>query len=163
MRRASFKHTAAQMRIGAAAARASADGYADLVPGGKDVTRRRGWRWAKVGMFLLAVERCQGIAPGQRVEIFGVIELLDVTRERLHEIGGVGRREVEREGFGELSAMAFERMFCEHMDCTSDTEVARVVFRHVDVRRVRPALLALTAMQADDLELAEHYRNARAA
>lgn len=149
------------MRVGAAAARASSDGYAGFVPGGKDVTRRRNWHWARVGMFLLAVERCQGIAPGERVELFGVIEILEVTREPLYYITHTSG-EAAREGFDMLE-LHFVEMFCSHMGGTADDDVTRVVFRHVDARRVRPALLALTQMQADDLDLGEHYRSARAA
>ncbi len=162
MRRASFKHTAPQMRIGAAAARASNDGYAGFVPGSKDVTRRRGWSWAQVGMFLLAVERCQGIAPGQRVELFGVIEILEVKREPLyyvtHEHDGAAR-----EGFPDMLELQFVELFRRHMGGAADDDVTRVVFRHVDARRVRPALVALTQMQADDLGLSDRYRSARAA
>lgn len=155
MRRASFRHTQEQMRVGAAAARASADGYAGFVPGGKDITRRVNWRWAQAGMFLLAVEKTQGIRRGDLVETFGVVELLSVTREPLNHIalrarGPIG--DVEREGFPGMTGREFVRMFCEHMPgARADVEVARVVLRHVDVRRIASALLALTDKQAAEL------------
>jgi hypothetical protein len=135
------------MRVGAAAARASADGYAYFVPGGKDVTRRLSWKWAKVGMFLLAVEKTMGLRPGQRVEIFGVIEILEVCREPLYYVthDPLG---AAREGFPEMLELQFVDLFCMHMGGTADDDVTRVVFRHVDARRVDPALRALTGPQA---------------
>ncbi len=158
MRRASFQHTQAQMRQGAAVARASADGYSSV---GKDITRRLNWQWAKKGMFLLAVSKCQGIRPGERVETFGVIEILDVRREPLWNIVTLrGPDESTREGFPDLTAPMFVEMFCKHMHCAKDTDVTRVVFRHVDVRRCDAALLALTPHQALDLGVASEQRRA---
>jgi hypothetical protein len=154
MRRASFMHTKDQMRIGAACARDSVDGYSCA---GKDVTRRLNWRWAKRGMFLLAVERCQGIKPGQGVEVFGVVEILDVRREPLDLCTDSDAR---REGFPELRAEAFVEMFCTHMGCRRDAKVSRVVFHHVDYRRSDAALLALTPHQALDLGVASEQRGA---
>jgi hypothetical protein len=129
MRRASFQHTQEQMRMGALACRATPDGYSSLF---KDITRRLNWQWAKKGMFLLAVSKCQGIRPGERVETFGVIEILDVQRWNLWPLGD---DDVRREGFPGMTGVAFTKMFCEHMGCRADVLVTRVVFRHVDWRR----------------------------
>lgn len=163
MRNASFQHTQEQMRVGAAAARASADGYAGFVEGGKDVTRRLGWEWAHLGMFLCAVNKGQGFRPGERQIAFGVIEILDVSREPLVDITQHGHpiADTAREGFPELSALGFVEMFCEHMPkATARIEVARVVFRHVDVRRCRPALVELTPRQASTLGVFELWKDA---
>lgn len=144
MRNVSFMHTGEQMRLGAAAARASADGYAGYVPGGKDLTRRKGWYWAEVGMFLCAVERTQGIKPGQIVEAFGVIELLDVRREPLYHCTD---KDARREGFPDLGGAGFVAMFCGHMRVDRRQRITRVVFRHVDVRRIEAARRAATCNQ----------------
>lgn len=111
MRRASFMYTAEQMRDRS-----------------KDVTRRLGWKWAKPGMRVLAVSQCMGLRKGQTAEVFGVIEIVDVRRERLDEIT---QDDVRREGFPEMSCSEFQEMFVQHMKCEYDADVARVVFRHV--------------------------------
>lgn len=151
MRNASFLHTQEQMRIGAAAARASADGYAGFVPGGKDVTRRMRWPWATVGMYLCAVNKGQGFKPGESAVAFGVIEIVSVRREPLNYIT---MDDVRREGF-EMRPVDFVMMFCDHMGAQPVSEVARVEFRHVDPRRIGPAWLQLTEKQAHALGVQE--------
>lgn len=119
MKRMSFMLTAQQMR--------------DRT---KTVTRRLGWKTLKPGTRLLAVERCQGIKPGQVVEVFGEIEVVSVRREELHWIDD---DDVTAEGFDHLrepevgrGASAFVQMFCEHMKCRQNDEVTRIEFRHVE-------------------------------
>lgn len=145
MRNVSFMHTQEQMRIGAAAARASADGYAGYVEGGKDVTRRMRWGWAVPGMFLFAVSKCQGLKPGEVAEAFGVVEIVSVRREVLHEITA---DDVRREGFPSYTPTDFIGMFREHMGANDWEAVARVEFRHVDVKRIGSAWAQLTEKQA---------------
>jgi hypothetical protein len=111
MRRASFMYTAEQMRDQS-----------------KDVTRRLGWKWAKPGMRILAVSKCMGLRKGEQAEVFGVVEIVDVRRERLDEIT---QDDVRREGFPDLSCSQFQEMFVHHMRCEYDAEVTRVEFRHV--------------------------------
>lgn len=114
MKRMSFMLTAQQMR--------------DRT---KTVTRRLGWKTLQPGTRLLAVERCQGIKPGQVVEIFGEIEVLRVNREQL---GRMTYDDCIAEGFPELTPAKFVEMFCEHMGCTLMETVTRIEFRHVGGR-----------------------------
>lgn len=112
MKRMSFMLTAEQMRART-----------------KTVTRRLGWKGLKPGTHLLAVERCQGIKPGQVVEVFGEIEVVDVRRELL---SAITTRDCLREGFPGMTADQFVEMFCNHMKATPGTIVTRIEFRHVD-------------------------------
>jgi hypothetical protein len=98
----------------------------------KTVTRRLGWRDLKPGTRLLAVERCQGIKPGQVVEVFGEIEVVDVRREHLRDIH-VG--EPEREGFPGMCCGEFVQMFCKHMKCDPNDLITRIEFKHVEGTR----------------------------
>ncbi len=135
------------MRQGAEAARASADGYAGFVPGGKDVTRRLGWHWASPGTFVLAVSKCMGLRPGEVAEVFGVIEVLAVSRGPLSPIT---QREVDREGFARVwSPSTFVEKFLRISGGGDPYELAvtRVVFRHVDPLRISAAWAALTPSQ----------------
>lgn len=120
MRLASFMHTQDQLRNRS-----------------KDVTRRVGWRWARPGMFLLAVSKCMGLRAGEVAEIFGVIKIVHVSRERLDAITA---DDVRREGFPDLTPADFVAMFCRHMHCAPDTEVARIVFRHATLAEADAAL-----------------------
>lgn len=146
MRRASFQHTKKQMRVGADDARRSPTGRGTA---GKDVTRRRNWRWAEAGMYLLAVSKCQGVQPGEVVEVFGVIQIVDVRREPLNAIDS---DDVRREGFGHLTPAGFVTMFCKAMGAKSTTEVARIQFVHVDWRCNPGAWRDLTPAQRRTLE-----------
>lgn len=95
----------------------------------KTVTRRLGWKNLRPGTRLLAVERCQGIKPGQTVEIFGEIEVVSVRRERLDAIDS---RDCTREGFPGMTRDQFVEMFCNHMTASPGTEITRIEFRHVE-------------------------------
>lgn len=101
----------------------------------KTVTRRMGWRTLRPGTRLQAVVKGQGLRKGDRVEKIGVIEVTDVRREPLFQMGILhgGRAECAREGFPEMSPAEFIRMFCEtHKDCTPESQVTRIAFRYVD-------------------------------
>lgn len=112
MRRGSFKHTGPQMRGRT-----------------KHETRRLTWLWAKPGIRVLAVSQCRGLRKGQSPEVFGVIEIVAVRRERLDAIDQAG---VIAEGFPELTPAEFVAMFCRHMRCRPSTKVTAVRFRHID-------------------------------
>lgn len=103
----------------------------------KDVTRRIGWAWARPGMYLLAVSKCMGLRPGEFAEIFGVIKIVHVSRERLDAITA---DDVRREGLPDLTPAAFVAMFCRHMKCRPDVEVTRVVFRHATLAEADAAM-----------------------
>jgi hypothetical protein len=96
--------------------------------GTKDVTRRLGWRFAKVGMQALAVSKSQGRKAGEQPEVFGLVEFIEVSRPLLSPIA---QDEVDREGFPDLTPREFVAMFCEHMRCTPLTPVTRIAFKWV--------------------------------
>lgn len=100
----------------------------------KTVTRRLGWRFAKVGDVVQPVVKSQGLKKGERVETVGApIRFVQVTRERLDAIDNeeYGTDESRREGFPELSGYEFVSMFCEHNGCAPDTEVTRIEFEYL--------------------------------
>lgn len=104
-----------------------------FIDGSKDVTRRLGWDFIKVGDQLMGCEKCQGIEKGGLVRL-GAIEVLHVSRQPLsHMIGHPkwGREEAIREGFPEMSGADFVVMFCAHMKCTPSTIVTRIEFKKI--------------------------------
>lgn len=55
-----------------------------IVAGTKDVTRRMGWQFLKVGDLLRPVRKCMGLRPGEKVEALRApIRVIDVRREPL--------------------------------------------------------------------------------
>lgn len=103
----------------------------------KTVTRRIGWRFAKVGDVVQPVVKGQGLKKGETVErIGGPIRIIAVNRERvgdllLHEPRGF--MEVQREGFGgELTPRMFVELFCQHNNCGRHDYVTRIEFEYVD-------------------------------
>ena len=100
-----------------------------LLDGSKDVTRRLGWANLKPGTQLLAVSKGMGLKPGEKAEIYGVIEVVGVRRERLDAID---EDDCRREGFPDHSPSEFVAMFCAHMKCGPETIVTRIEFRRVE-------------------------------
>jgi hypothetical protein len=99
-----------------------------FLDGTKDVTRRLGWRTARPGQTLCAVEKGMGLKKGEKVVRLGTIELLNVNREPLSIITP---DDVRREGFPDLSPREFVEMFCDHNNCTPRTLITRIVFRRL--------------------------------
>ncbi len=101
--------------------------------GSKDVTRRLGWLFLKVGDHLMACEKCQGIKPGESIVRLGPIEVVSVTREplsRMIDEPEYGQAETRREGF-KCSRHQFVEMFCKHMKCRPAKIITRIEFRHL--------------------------------
>lgn len=94
----------------------------------KTVTRRVGWNNAKVGDRVLAVSKSQGRKRGEQPELFGTIELTEVSREMLSDMDD---EDVDREGFPHFTTDDFIDMFCKHMRCDSWTVVNRLAFLFV--------------------------------
>jgi hypothetical protein len=111
----------------------------------KTVTRRLGWKAAKVGDVIQPVVKGMGLKKGETVEkIGGPIRIVRVSREPLsillNDVDGspYGRSEIRLEGFGfnqpphlHHSVTWFVEMFCEHNGCTPDAEVTRIEFEYV--------------------------------
>ena len=96
--------------------------------GTKDVTRRLGWLWAQPGMRLMACRKCMGRKAGDPLVKIREVEIVSVRREPLNSIT---KDDCRREGFPEMTPLEFVEMFCEHMKCKPDREVARVEFKYV--------------------------------
>ena len=92
----------------------------------KTVTRRLGWKNAKVGV--LAVSKSQGRKKGEQPDFFGTIEFTDVRREWLWPVPFL---DVAREGFPGMDTEEFVVMFCKHMRCDRATFVTRIQFLFV--------------------------------
>lgn len=105
----------------------------------KDVTRRLGWQFLKVGDLLQPVKKCMGLRPGESIQRLGCpIRVVGVRRERLDsmltdlEYGFV---EVRREGFENSWSYcvpsAWVEMFCNtHKGCTPHTVITRIEFTY---------------------------------
>lgn len=104
----------------------------------KTVTRRLGWKTAKVGDVVQPVVKGQGIPKGGTVERIGApIRFVSVRRERLNAMldqdrGAYGSLEAAFEGFPHHTAGMFVQMFCDHNDCEDDTEVTRIEFEYTE-------------------------------
>lgn len=106
----------------------------------KTVTRRKGWKFLKVGDVLNACVKCMGLKPGEKIQRLGQIRVTDVKREVLNEMRGLGEgsygsHEATLEGFPEMSGIEFTDMFCEHMGGDIDQEVTRIEFEYLDENR----------------------------
>lgn len=102
----------------------------------KSVTRRLGWRNAKVGDVVMAVVKGQGIPKGGHVEKLGPIRFTRVTWEQIGALlygpPARCRSEVRREGFPDLSPEQFVEMFCKHNDCEISDAVTRIAYEYLD-------------------------------
>jgi hypothetical protein len=99
----------------------------------KDVTRRLGWLFLKVGDFLQPVLKCMGLKPGEKIVRVGscCIRVEKVSRERLDAIT---QEECVREGFPDMTPAEFVAMFCKtHRGCKPYTVITRIEFRYMPV------------------------------
>lgn len=95
----------------------------------KDVTRRFGWWFLKPGDKVRAVEKGMGIPKGEKMKMLGLIEIVSVRREPLHNITP---QDCVREGFPNMLPGDFVDMLCFHYGCARDAEVNRIEFKHID-------------------------------
>lgn len=110
-----------------------------IVAGTKDVTRRMGWQFLKVGDLLRPVRKCMGLRPGEKVEVLRApIRVIDVRRVplcRMIDEPAYGHDEVRREGCAAsehyAEPAAWVSMFCAtHMGCTPERVVTRIEFTY---------------------------------
>jgi hypothetical protein len=107
----------------------------------KTVTRRLGWKFAKAGDRILAVDKLRT----KNAQKLGVIEIVNVRREWLWEIysylidPNVTKpifeqvNETTREGFPNMSGLQFADMFRQmHKLDDDDVQVTRIEFRYID-------------------------------
>lgn len=101
------------------------------VDGTKNVTRRLGWAFAKVGHIYCGVEKCQGLKKDEKIVRLGTHEIVSLRWERLDlmltdEL--YGKAEVIKEGFAWLTPLEFVKMFVAHNRCLYETLVHRMEF-----------------------------------
>lgn len=112
----------------------------------KTVTRRNGWRFAKVGDVVQPVIKCQGIPKGGHVEkIGGPIRFVEVWHERLNTITSA---EVRREGFPTLSRRGFVALYLEANGGPRDQLVTRIRFEYLEAHEIPPSRVGRRRRQA---------------
>jgi hypothetical protein len=97
----------------------------------KDVTRRLGWEFVKVGEVLNGVEKCQGLKKGEKVVKLGQHRVVTRHREPLNAITA---DDVRREGFPGQSPEWFIEKFCKAnraKRCTPETIITRIEYEYL--------------------------------
>lgn len=94
----------------------------------KTVTRRRGWKHAKVGEQIQLCRKVMGRKVDEPLVRLAVVEVTSVRRERLDAITD---EDVALEGFPHANAEGFVKFFCHHMQVTADTEITRIEWRYL--------------------------------
>lgn len=94
----------------------------------KTVTRRLGWKKLKSGQVFMGVEKSQGLKKGEKVKTLHQSECVSNRPEPLNDITAA---DVVLEGFPEMNPADFVAMFCAHNDCTPETIVNRIEFKHL--------------------------------
>lgn len=102
-----------------------------LLSGEKDVTRRLGWGYLKVGALVCAVQKVQGLKKGEKVKRLAILRILTIRREKLNEIT---QDDCRREGFPNLTPTEFVLMFSRAMNCREWDYVNRIEFKIVTTR-----------------------------
>jgi len=101
----------------------------------KDVTRRLGWEFLKVGDRLHGCKKCMGLRPDEPLVRLHDIEVTIIRRERLDRIVTdpvYGSEELRREGFPFMSPDEFVAFFCaSHPKCTPESVITRIEFKHL--------------------------------
>lgn len=112
-----------------------------VIAGTKDVTRRLGWEFLRVGELLRPVKKCMGLRPGEKLEVLRApIRVVSLRREPLLAMLAdldYGFVECAREGFPAPSLYQwpseFVRMFCAtHKGCKPETVITRIEFSYED-------------------------------
>ena len=100
----------------------------------KTVTRRLGWKFAKVGDIANGVEKAQGLKKGERIVLMGQHRFIDLRWEPLRRMldePEYGEAEVIKEGFPEMSPGEFVTFFCKSMGCDPETLVHRMEYAYL--------------------------------
>ncbi|MBE2222793.1 MAG: ASCH domain-containing protein [Anaerolineae bacterium] len=100
----------------------------------KSVTRRNGWKFAKVGDMVNGCEKCQGLKRGERITVLGQHRWVCLRWEPLRRMTDdleYGKREVNLEGFPEMTPQEFVDMYCKHNKVTPDALIHRMEFEYL--------------------------------
>lgn len=112
---------------------------AQILDQSKDVTRRLGWEFLKIGDLLQPVKKCMGLRPGETIQRLGCpIRVVGLRREPLSmmtEDLDYGFNEVRREGFADHPTYRWPSewvvMFCgSHKGCMPLTVITRIEFAY---------------------------------
>ncbi len=101
----------------------------------KDVTRRNGWRHARVGQHLAGVLKAMGRKPGEKVVGIRPVVITAVSLQPL-DTKHITQDECRREGFPDLTPDEFIALYRRHMKPTADGLVTRIAFRYLDLREL---------------------------
>lgn len=110
-----------------------------IMDGTKDVTRRLGWEFLKVGDLLRPVRKCMGLRPGEKLDVLrDPIRVVSIRREPLDMMStdlDYGFEEVRREGFADHPEYRWPStwiaMFCDsHKGCTPKSIITRIEFSY---------------------------------
>lgn len=109
----------------------------------KDVTRRLGWKRMRPGLEFRAVERCQGLAKGEKQLLLA--PRLRCVSTRWERLDAIDEADVVREGFAGMRTADFVEFFCNnHRDATGAQVtpghlVNRIEFEYLEL----PAIMVL--------------------
>lgn len=95
----------------------------------KTVTRRMGWRMARVGDRLTLCRKVMGRKAGEPLVRIAQVEITAISREPLAEIS---QADLVAEGFPEMTPAEFVAFFCStHRGCRPDSLVTRIQWRYL--------------------------------
>lgn len=94
----------------------------------KDLTRRNGWWFLKVGDVLMGVEKSMGLKKGEKVKELGLIEVISAYPEPLQDISPA---DVIREGFPHFTPEQFIEMLVSQYKCDPAELINRIEFRYL--------------------------------
>lgn len=106
----------------------------------KTVTRRMGFQYLELGEILNACVKCQGLKPGEKIEVICQIRVTDIRIELLRRMikeYAYGSAECVLEGFPDMDPYQFVTFFCEGHGIKTDglgqtdATVTRIEFEYV--------------------------------
>lgn len=100
----------------------------------KFVTRRSGWKFAKVGDVVNGCEKCQGLKKGEKIVVMGQHRFTNLRWEPLRRMidePEYGERECVLEGFPDMTPQEFVEMYCKHNKCKPEALVHRLEFEYL--------------------------------
>ena len=94
----------------------------------KTVTRRKGWRFLKVGEIVNGVEKAMGLKKGEKIKKLGQIRILSTRWEPLNHID---QQDCIREGFPDFTPEDFIEMYCSHNKCEPNSFCNRIAYDYI--------------------------------
>ncbi|WP_245721257.1 hypothetical protein [Nocardia pseudovaccinii] len=95
----------------------------------KTVTRRMGWRMARVGDQLTLCRKVMGRKADEPLVRIAQVEITAISREPL---AAISQADLVAEGFPNMTASEFVAFFCStHRGCRPDSLVTRIQWRYL--------------------------------